>query len=142
MIRTSWFARLFGWTTMVTCSLLVALAVSWGLREGRVGDGVALAAMVSLLCLGVWWATVHPRILLYRDEIVVRNVVTTTRISWATVADCVPGYGGLTITELDGHCVTAFAVQKSNLSTWRNRSTRADRVAQCIKRRAESNLTD
>lgn len=53
---------------------------------------------------------------------------------WSTIAGVTPGYSELLFETRETGTITAWAVQKSNLATWRNREPRADRVAKEIGR--------
>ena len=57
-----------------------------------------------------------------------RTVLADLRACWA-------GLNGNSLLRVDGSVATAFAVQKSNLATWRHWNTRADEVCAVIERR-------
>jgi hypothetical protein len=64
----------------------------------------------------------------------VRNPLRRHEIAWRDLDHVAPTYFGLRIKRVDGRIITAWAVQKSNLSTWTKRRTRADEVADEMNR--------
>ena len=67
--------------------------------------------------------------------VTVRNPFSTKRVGYGEIMRCITGYYGITIRTRSG-AVVAWAVQKSNLTTWLHRRTRADEVARVIEQRA------
>jgi hypothetical protein len=57
--------------------------------------------------------------------------------SWAEVTEVQPGYHGLEITTRADEIVVAWAVEKSNLTRWLQRRTRADDVAEVLQQSVE-----
>jgi hypothetical protein len=79
------------------------------------------------------FAALRPYVAVGSEGIEVQNPVRRHQISWSNVIGVTPGYSGLSFQTKDGKTVTAWAVQKSNLATWRGKETRADRVAAEIR---------
>ena len=99
---------------------------------GKVSAGLVLVAVTT----GAWRLAFHPRLVLTNATVIVVNPIRTTVIPLDQIAPRVScGYYGLTIKYLDGtsmRSVTAWAVQKANLSTWLHRHARADDAVRAI----------
>jgi hypothetical protein len=98
--------------------------------------GLVLAAGIGT---AYWSYSLRPAIRLDDSSVTVINPWRRTSVPLTSVLRVAPGYSGINIEYLIGNrpgVVCAWAVQKANLSTWRGRQTRADRVAEAIKRRA------
>jgi hypothetical protein len=126
--RLSWQGRAGAYF----CALLMAFFAVVGIT----------ATQLSLAVLGAVGAAVGLRVAMYSslvltsDTLEIRNVFGARVVALASISAVTPGYSGITITTEDGHSYTALAVQKANLSTWRGRPTRADKVASAVRRAA------
>jgi hypothetical protein len=100
---------------------------------GALGVGLAYAAMFGLM-FGVsgWRFGLRPRITADAEGVRVRNPGQETFLPWHDILDASAGYSGITIKTPNGE-LTAWAVQKWNLSRWLGRRTRADDVADFIR---------
>ncbi|GAA1844969.1 PH domain-containing protein [Asanoa iriomotensis] len=104
-------------------------------------DGLELSlgyALVFGLAVGLapMLLALRPAVTLTDTEVEVRNPLRTRRLPLGEVVDAKTGYGGLRIETRDGRAVSAWAVQKSNLASWSGRHTRADEVADAIRKAA------
>jgi hypothetical protein len=116
-----------------------AVLVALGCSIGALFDPVWL--LIGLIAAGPFVAivllmTLRPRIEAQSDGLRITNPLRTYSVRWDEVRDITPGYWGLQIELSDGRLITAFAAQKSNWSSWRHRSTRADDIAAELLRRA------
>ncbi|MEU9021341.1 PH domain-containing protein [Actinomadura sp. NPDC048394] len=123
----------------VLCALIGAAATA-GSVVLLARDGFDRGLVASLIIMAgttaVAAGAARSRITIADECVVVRNPLWTQRVRLGEIAAVEPGYSGLRITTTDGRTVTAWAVQKSNWSTWRGRRTRADEVAAAIVRSA------
>jgi Bacterial PH domain len=120
-------ATAFGLVVVVRALLAIArdgmeLGLAYGLLLGA-------ALVVAPLVL-----TLRPAVTLTETEVEVRNPLRTLRVPIAEITDAKTGYGGVRIETRAGRAVTAWAVQKSNLANWRGQHTRADDVAEAIRK--------
>ena len=103
---------------------------------GAVGERLLGVILIVSASLGVWALAFRPSIRLDNENVTVVNPVRTRRIPIDQIADASTArYTGVTVRFFDGRSiqsVTAWAVQKSNLMTWTNRTTRADSVTAAI----------
>lgn len=70
------------------------------------------------------------------EEVRIRNLGFARSVLVDEITDVDPGYSGITITTSDGKEVLALAVQKVNIAEWLGLYTRADAVADSIRRAA------
>jgi len=141
MWRCSRTALAAGWVAFVclaaTGTVLVVAAIAnvatgdWGLGAGLIA-GAAGAVGVAVV---VWRAAIRPRVVLGDTGVEVVNPWTRRMLAWSDVLWADPGYSGVTISSRSGRSVTAWAVQKSNFSTWTKRTTRADHLVKAIRTR-------
>ncbi len=105
---------------------------------GALGVGLTYAALFGLM-FGVsgWRFGLRPRITAETEGVMVRNPGQETFVPWDDIVDASAGYSGITIKTANGE-LTAWAVQKWNLSRWFGRRTRADDVADFIKHHGAS----
>jgi hypothetical protein len=139
-MRQTWRVTLAGRVVGVVFAafglwVLVRAALS-GARDGfdlaiAYGLGLGLAAVLVPLLIAV-----RPSVTLTDTDVEVRNPLRTRRVPLGEIADAKTGYGGLRIETRDGRAVNAWAVQKSNLASWSGRHTRADDVADAIRKAA------
>lgn len=78
----------------------------------------------------------RPAVILTHDELVMRNPFSTDRIPLREVVVLDPGYSGLSVMTAGKGAYVAWAVQKSNIAYWAGRHTRADHVAEEIRKAA------
>jgi hypothetical protein len=95
-------------------------------------DAVFVPCCFLLGGLGLMCFTVRAAIALTSDSILVRNLIGWHRIPLRRVTSIEPGHYGTTILYSPGKIWLALAVQKSNLSQWLNRRTRADDIADTL----------
>jgi hypothetical protein len=115
--------------------LAVVGAATWGFAWPD-ADRLAAALVAALgLCLTLtaWRVGVHPSVAATETGLVIRNPLETVAIPWADLVEASAGFDGITISRLSATPTTIWAVQKSNLSTWRGARTRADAVAATIQ---------
>jgi len=124
------------WRQLAAASVVLAVG---GFLVGAVFDPVWL--VVGLISVGPFAAIVilqvlRPRIEASPEGLMIRNPLRSYVVRWDEIRGVVPGYWGLQIELSDGTVRTAFAAQKSNWSSWRHWSTRANEIAAEILRRA------
>ncbi len=139
--RSSRLTLGFGWLVSSCLALtavgLAAAAVAkvvgddWRLAGGLAAGGVGSALVAAL----VRRMSIHPRVLLTDSGVEVINPWGTASFTWAEISGSDAGYSGVAIRSRSGRSVSAWAVQKSNLSTWLGRQTRADRLVATIRLR-------
>jgi hypothetical protein len=77
-----------------------------------------------------------PFIAVRSEGIEIRNPHARQMVPWDDIVDITPGYFGLTIRRRTGPDVVAWAVQKSNIARWTRHHTRADDVAEILRKEA------
>ncbi|GAA4567944.1 hypothetical protein [Planotetraspora kaengkrachanensis] len=93
--------------------------------------------MVFLLAgIWVWRIGVRPAVSLTRDKLLIRNPFSSSRIPLRDVVALDPGYVGIVVKTTDKTKYQVWAVQKSNLANWAGWHTRADHVAEEIRKAA------
>lgn len=113
---------------------VTAWVLLWPDADTMAAGLVAAGGVVT--AVACWRAAIHPSVEANEHGLVVRNPMETQTISWDDVVDATAGFDGVTVRLRSGRATTIWAVQKSNLSTWRRRRTRADEVASTILRLA------
>lgn len=114
---------------LVVLTILGVLAwLAWS-EEGSILVSVVIG-LLALAGIGyVWRFTLHPRVEITEDEVVVRNPLHTTRLLLDELSVVVPGENGMVLAT-DEQSVEAWCVQKSLRAIRAHRAdTRADRVA-------------
>lgn len=120
---------------------MAVVVVLFFVRQAIAPDGdllapLAIGATYGVMGFVMWRRIFHPRLSAGPEGLVLRHPWRTVRVPWSAVVRCDPGYYGITITCADGSRVVAPAPQKSNLSRWLGRETRADAAAAYLERRA------
>ena len=129
-------ARIFCWIGIVACVPIAIMTSLLASHSGRIVEGV-VSASILILCAAVCWRWgLHPRIVATFTGIEVRNALTSHFVPWRDFGSYKASYRGLTIIRRDGSRVSAFAVQKSKTSVWRNLRTRSDDIGEYLARRA------
>ncbi|HEY0117952.1 MAG TPA: hypothetical protein VGC04_04145 [Cellulomonas sp.] len=131
------------WTGVTVCVLAILAVVTWVLvrpdaDKGSASIGAALAALIVVM---LWRSAIHPSAEATEHSLVVRNPLQTVTICWDDVVDATAGYYGVTVRQRGGRPTTIWAVQKSNIITWRRRRARADEVASTIRNLATARAT-
>jgi len=96
-------------------------------QDAYSGVVIAVAAVA-----GFWLFGLRPYIRLDDHEIVVQNPIRRVRLALDHVTAVRPSYSGLVIDLNWNRAVTAWAVQKSNVSYWTEGKGRADMVAETL----------
>jgi hypothetical protein len=126
----------------VVLDALLFVAIGAGLVSGHMNGGHLPDRAVGVVFLlaavgGSWLFAFRPRLLLTDEQLVVINPLRSWRIPLEQIGSVgTASYFGVTIEYFDGHVmrrVTAWAVQKANVSRWLNKTVRADRVAAEIR---------
>jgi hypothetical protein len=151
--NTVWRVSTLGRVSAATLGALIGGAAT-GTLIGVVPDGSSGGqAQQAMWCIIViagsilmpWLLAFRPSVRLDSTTVTIVNPGKTTRIPLQSARVGGPGYDGVQIVWLDGNrmrITDAWAVQKSNLSTWRGRQTRADRCAAVIAAAIEHSRTD
>ncbi|MFI7431737.1 PH domain-containing protein [Micromonospora sp. NPDC049836] len=121
---------------VIAIGVMVFVAYQALAPDGELGLALALVVPYGMLAFLLWRQTFHPRLSAGPEGLVLRGPWRTVRVPWSAVVRCDAGYYGIAITCADGGRVLAPAPQKSNLSRWLGRRTRADDVADYLERRA------
>lgn len=118
---------------MGVCLLFLVIGSLLVADGAAAGDRTAGAVMLVAAPAGAWAFSWRPYIRLTAREIIVQNPLRRHTIPLGAVMGANAGYSGVTL-DVRGRDrpLTAWAVQKMNLSTWRGRETRADAVAKTI----------
>ena len=97
--------------------------------------GVIALLWIALLvvAVGVWLLAFRPYVALTTQALVIQNRITKRTVPYESILGVKPGYYGLRLITKNQGDVTVWAVQKSNVSRWTNRQTRADEVAAAIR---------
>jgi hypothetical protein len=107
LVIGEWWAATAGLMGFLVCSLLGAIAYSFGIR---------------------------PSVLLTSEAVIIHNPFRTIRVSWNEVQGAKATYSGVRIQRAEGRAIVAWAVQKSNLSFAIGRRSRADGLAEAVRR--------
>jgi hypothetical protein len=102
-------------------------------RNTSAGVIALLWIVLIVVGVGVWLWAFRPYVALTTQAVVVQNRITKRTVPYGTILDVKPGYYGLRLVTKNQADVTIWAVQKSNVSKWGNRRTRADEVAAAIR---------
>lgn len=136
--RSTPLARSISYVVVGLCAFIAIPSIVdaiWGSSGGSVGIST------FIICGGLgsfaYLAGLRPAIVATPSGIIVRNPLRTRLFAWADVTNVSPGYSGLRIEQQSG-TVTAWAVQKTNLSIALNRRTRADDIAKQLTELAQS----
>lgn len=105
-----------------------------GVLSGSFGLWPSLTMLPFVLVLLTFvFRCLSSTVTLEAEEIIVRGVFTTRRAERSRVLGAAPGYDGVLVRVEGGSFLRVWAVQKSNLSTWPKRQTRADDVVRAIQ---------
>ncbi|MFI6257892.1 hypothetical protein ACIBCL_17570 [Micromonospora zamorensis] len=121
---------------VVAVGVLVFSAYQASAPDGDLRPVLAIAVPYGLLGFVLWRHIFHPRLSAGPEGLILHSQWRTVHVPWSAVVRCDPGYHGIAITCADGSRVMAPAPQKSNLSRWLGRTTRADDVADYLEQRA------
>jgi len=137
--RCSMLTLAIGWSAVcclgiAAVGLFVAAVIQMAAGDGGLVVGLAAGALAPIvIAIVIHRAAIRPQVALTRAGVEVRNPWSTVALSWEEVAGAEAGYNGVLILSRSGRPVMAWAVQKSNLSTWMKRSTRADQLVEAIR---------
>lgn len=131
MWRVSPAGLLASQIAMVATGIAIAAVTTWVLVSPEADRlaAVLVAAFGIVIGLVLWRTAIHPGVVATEDLLVIRNPLETVTFRWPDIVEVVPGFDGVTVTSISSPPKAAWAVQKSNLSTWRGAQTRADVVA-------------
>jgi Bacterial PH domain len=118
--------------------LAVVSIASAVLDPSVAGWALLAAALTGAAAVGFFMYTFRVSLTAVDEGLTVRSLASETRIPWADIVDCAPGYYGIRITRRDGSSVNASAVQTPNYAAWFKLESRADEVSAEIRRRTES----
>jgi len=116
--------------------LFVALAtLLTSIDATPVGSLMFWAATLTVL-LGVWRCFLMPYVALTPEHLEVQGVSFCRAVPYAAITAATPGLYGMKIDTHGADGFVAWAVQKSKVSEWLDRTTPADDVAAAIMARA------
>jgi hypothetical protein len=100
------------------------------------------AALVWAMAIGVmlfiWRWYLVPYVALTHDRLEVQGALSWRSVGYGSIRTVTPGSMGLQVETADEGRILIWAIQKSTVSEWRHRRTRADEVAAEIMERVES----
>lgn len=131
---TLWRPALPGRIVTILAYAGIVFLIGFDTLQAGSESWLTLSTLALIVGFGVYLLALRPSLRYDDSGIIVRNPLHTIQISWRDVEDVsTESYGGIRIYR-KGHCsVLVWAVQKSNLNQWLNRSTRADRVANDLR---------
>lgn len=116
----------------ITVAAIAVLALTtWVLASSSadLAGAIAGGSFAAFLAVMLWRTGIHPAVLATEDALVIRNPLGAVSISWPDIVEVSAGFDGVTVMSVSAPPTAAWAVQKTNLSTWRGSRTRADTVA-------------
>ena len=113
---------------LVVSIFFVVLALGSTAIGLAIAGDVVMWMLAVLVVLSVWRCYIVPYVALTPDRVVVRGVFARRTVGYGAIRRVRPGLYGVRIETEDQGTVTMWAVQKSKLSEWRHRHTRADDV--------------
>jgi hypothetical protein len=119
----------------VVIGVLVPVALSdegLGLQPLDIVVAVAIAALAVPLLV----AAFRPRLILSPTSLVVVNPLRRRTLPLSSIRGVEPEWAGLAIELDDGEVISAWAVQKANLTRWLARPGRSDHAAAEVRRAA------
>ena len=116
--------------------LFVALATLLTSIDATPIGALVFWAATLVVLLGVWRWFLQPYVALTPEYLVVQGVFFHRAEPYATITAATPGLYGMKIETAGTDDFVAWAVQKSKVSEWLDRTTPADRAAAAIMDRA------
>jgi hypothetical protein len=126
---------------IVSAVVLAAIAVS--VPTAFADEGLALraldfvvAAVSAVLAIPLLIAAFRARLILLPTSLVVVNPLRRWTLPLNSIRGVEPEWSGLAIELDDGETISAWAVQKTNVTRWLSRPGRSDYVAAEVRRAA------
>jgi len=117
----------------LVCLLFLLLGISLVLDGAAADDRIEGIVMLVAAPLSSWLFAWRPYASLSTDSVVIQNPLRRHVIPLGAVMGAHSEYSGVSIKVRGrGRPLGVWAVQKTNLSVWRGRSTRADALAKEI----------
>jgi hypothetical protein len=113
---------------LVVSIFFVVLALGSTAIGLAIAGDVVMWMLAVLVVLSVWRCVIVPYVALTPDRVDVRGVFARRTVGYGAIRRVRPGLYGVRIETEDQGTVTVWAVQKSKLSEWTHRHTRADDV--------------
>ncbi len=137
--RASWALRGVAISYAVGAALFAVWIVGVAAGEGVWLQGFAFAVVFIVVpaIVGLRYA-LRARVVVTADCLVVFTTFSQREIPWSEIRDASTGYAGITLLLRDGSTFLTGAVQKSNMSAWLRRETRADELVDIILRRSQT----
>lgn len=136
--RVSTLGRIAGGALTGAFALGSIAAIVGGIIDGRAGTFLTylvLAVISAGMSAGSYVGSIRPSISINDEFLRVRNPLRGDVVPLREIERVVPSYSGLMVYSGPRSAVCAWAVQKSNLATWRHQQVRADRIADEITER-------
>ena len=133
--RPSWPTRLAAVAGAGFAVFLIAGNIVYLAKGGsslKVSDDVFLFAIAFCLLTISVRALFFLSVEIDSENLTARNVFSTKKCPLRDITDIAPGYAGITF-RTESQSFVASAAQKSNLSKWLGRTSRADVVAEEIR---------
>ncbi|MEY9969020.1 hypothetical protein ABIA33_007107 [Streptacidiphilus sp. MAP12-16] len=131
MWRPSPAARILGAAFSLFFAAVAVVAIAGAIAHADISmiwDALLFSAIAAAVGCYVGRAAIR----VTPDAVIISNPFRTRTIAFSSIAAVSPGYYGVTITTRDGAAYTAMAIQKTNLSRWQGRRTRADEVTDAV----------
>lgn len=136
----STLARVTGWfftLLLALATLFTLLAVPDLSGDDRIAAivGVPLGVISTLL---IYRRSVYAHVTATEQGVLVANPLRRRLVAWSEIEGVSSGYYGLMIGRRSGWPVTAWAVQQSNLASWRGWQTRSVIIAETLNALVQS----
>jgi len=102
------------------------------------GGAVGLWLVAIAVMLAVWRWYLVPYVALQADDLEVQGVLSLRSVRYGAIRSVRPGARGLEVQTAKEGAVVIWAIQRSKISEWLHRESRADRVAAAIMERVAS----
>ena len=98
---------------------------------------VFLWVMAIAVMLGIWRWYLVPYVALDAEHLEVQGVLSLRSVGYGSISSVRPGSMGLQVQTAKEGSILIWAIQKSKVSEWLHKDTRADEVAAAIMERVE-----
>jgi hypothetical protein len=120
----------------VCVALLFVLAAAFLTVIGiNLVGAVFLWVMAIAVMLGIWRWYLVPYVALDAEHLEVQGVLSLRSIGYGSISGVRPGSMGLEVQTAKEGSILIWAIQKSKVSEWLHKDTRADEVAAAIMAR-------
>lgn len=125
-----------GFMSLFATAILIGLIATGDTRAAIVALAIVVFALLPT-CIGLWLMIIRPFIALNELGVLIQNPFCQMQLGWEEIAECWPGYFGVSFRTRQGRTVTAIAVQKENWATWLGKRTASDELCELIRHRGQ-----